>query len=189
MDGFQFDAIVRILGVRGQRRRIFQLLGAGVLISGGARGLARPTRAQQAPEPQACVDDTDCTTGDLDPCTGNACVDGLCTYFIVDCMPGHACCGNGACCPTGDSGACLEDADCGPVSDDPCAGARCEGGSCTPFLTACAPDFTCCGNGACCPATRGCFTDANCVGPGAEDRCISGVCVPWSTLPHLRPQT
>ena len=184
MDAPEFDRITRSWARPGHRRRLLRLLTAGVLGGWGWRLSVRPAIAQESPEALSCAQDADCADPDLDPCTGASCVDGFCAYFIVDCIPGHICCGNGACCPSGEPGACLTDADCAPMSGDPCEGARCEGGTCVPFLVACAPDFVCCGTGSCCP-TNGCASDSDCValvgGPAARTRCISGVCVPAST--------
>lgn len=61
-------------------------------------------------DPLPCTQDAVCVDGDLDSCTSGACVDGTCTFFIVDCLPGYACCGNGACCLTSDGTASLGDA-------------------------------------------------------------------------------
>ena len=182
MDGPHFDRIVRTLGMSLGRRRTLQMVSIGLLTTWGSRFFARKAGAQDTLSPETCHEDTDCSDGDLDSCTGGACVDGLCTYFIVNCIPGHVCCGNGACCPTGEPGGCLADTDCVPTSADPCEGVHCEGGACVSFLATCAPDFACCGNGACCPTGSGCVVDADCpadpVPWGAGMRCVSGVCVP-----------
>lgn len=183
MDGHDFDRITRSWAGRTHRRGALQLLAAGLLAGWGWRQ-ARPVKAQESPAATACTQDADCADDDLDPCTGASCAEGSCAYFIVDCVPGFVCCGNGACCPSGEPGACLADADCLPESDDPCAGARCEGGTCVAVLVSCAPDYACCGNGSCCPAT-GCASDGDCAvpdaGPWSRTRCLSGVCVPAST--------
>jgi len=181
--GPQFDGIVRALGVKRDRRRMLQVASAALLATWGSRVAWRRAGAQDLPAPDTCIADADCQDADADPCTGAACVDGLCTYFIVDCIPGHVCCGNGECCPTSEPGTCLADADCLPMSSDPCEGVRCEGGTCVPFLVTCAPGFACCGNGTCCPTGSGCAVDADCptfplpwglIGT----HCIGGVCVP-----------
>ena len=186
MDGPQFDSLVRTFGMRSDRRRTLRLVAAGLLANWGARMVARNAGAQDTPPSDTCAEDAACVDGDLDPCTGGACVDGLCTYFIVDCIPGHVCCGNGECCPADESGGCLADTDCVPMSGEPCEGVRCEGGACVPFLATCAPDFACCGNGTCCPSNGGCVVDSDCPAfPSpwsAGPRCISGVCVPSSAL-------
>lgn len=183
MNEDRFDRVARAWATAADRRRLIRLLGTGLLAFVGSRRQRRDAAAQGF----ACVEDAECADGDLDPCTGATCVDGLCTYFIVDCIPGFACCGNGACCPAGAGGTCLTDADCVPGSGDPCEGGRCEGGTCVPFLVACAPGFACCGNGACCPVNNGCATDLDCAAlagaPGARTRCVSGVCVPAGALP------
>ena len=184
MDGRQFDRIARSLAKPTSRRRALQFVGMGFLVAWWQR-VRRDAAAQEIPEPTPCSQDADCLDGDADACTGGACVDGLCTYFIVDCIPGHVCCGNGACCPVEEGGGCLGDADCVAASDDPCAGARCEGGSCVPYQATCDPGFVCCGNGVCCPVGNGCVVDADCAAfpsvLGGTARCISGVCVPGTT--------
>ena len=181
MDGDAFDRIARFWGTCTDRRRALRLLGAGV-IAGTWFGRGKLIAAQTSTVEMTCLQDADCLDGDIDPCTGGACVDGLCTYFIVDCIPGHTCCGNGACCPTGEPGSCMADTDCVPMSSNPCEGIRCEGGACVPFLATCAPDFICCGNGTCCPSNGGCATDSDCSALssswGLGTRCVSGVCVP-----------
>lgn len=175
-----FDRIVRTLWSTLDRRGALRAMGAGLLAAYPRHAAARQAMAQTEPAPDTCAADTDCSDGDLDPCTGAACVDGLCTYFIVDCIPGYACCGNGACCPAGEPGSCLADTDCAPIGLHPCEGVRCEGGACVPFLVTCASGFACCGNGACCPEDGGCFADADCDAYHSPlgARCASGVCVP-----------
>jgi hypothetical protein len=178
----QFDSMVRAFGTRQDRRHLLRTAAAGLLAAWGSRVAARSAGAQDTPALDTCAEDADCLDADLDPCTGGTCVDGFCTYFSVACVPGHVCCGNGACCPPGEPESCLADADCVPTSSDPCEGVRCEGGTCVPFLTTCAPDFACCGNGACCPTDGGCIVDGDCGAfPSPWDtgtRCVSGVCVP-----------
>lgn len=183
MDGRRFDRIARTLAHGTNRRRALEVLAGWLLAVVGRSSSWQTAAAQLAPDPATCTQDADCLDGDLDPCTGGACVEGLCTYFIVDCIPGHVCCGDGACCPTGNPGSCLADADCVPISADPCEGVRCEGGACVPFLVTCAPDFACCANGACCPGAQGqCAVDGDCPAfpspLGTSARCVSGVCVP-----------
>lgn len=181
VDGRQFDRMTRSLGQRADRRGMLQRLAAGLLAGLWVRQARYGTAAQDGGDPLPCTQDAECVDGDANSCTGGACVDGMCTFFIVDCIPGYACCGNGACCPTEGSADCLTDTDCLAQSDDLCEGLRCDGGTCTPFLAACTPDFACCGNGVCCPVANGCAEDTDCVGLGARSRCISGVCVPAST--------
>jgi len=135
---------------------MLRALGAGVLLSWGLGRSSGRIAAQEVLAPVACVQDGDCVDADADPCTGAACLDGTCAFFVVDCIPGHVCCGNGTCCPAGETEGCLADTDCVPTSGDPCEGVRCEGGACVPFLVTCAPDFACCGNGTCCPSDGGC---------------------------------
>jgi hypothetical protein len=158
VDERQFDRIVRSWATRTNRRRALRFMGIGSLVAWWQR-TGPDSAAQETQEPVPCAQDADCLDGDADACTGATCVDGFCTYFIVDCIPGHICCGNGACCPVEEGGSCLADTDCLVVSEDPCAGTRCEGGSCVPFLATCAPDFACCGNGVCCPVGDGCAED------------------------------
>ena len=184
MDGQQFDRIARSWATRTNRRRALQFVGIGSLVAWWQRA-GRDSAAQETQGPTPCSQDADCFDGDADACTGATCDEGFCTYFIVDCISGHACCGNGSCCPVKEDGSCLADSDCMPASGDPCEGARCEGGSCVPFLATCAPDFACCGNGVCCPIRDECAADTDCAAfpseMGARTRCISGVCVPATT--------
>jgi hypothetical protein len=181
VDEREFDRIARSWATRTNRRRALRFLGIGSVIAWWHRA-ARDSAAQEIAGPAPCSQDADCVDGDADACTGGTCLDGLCAYFIVDCIPGHICCGNGACCPVEEGDSCLADSDCMSASGDPCEGARCEGGSCVPFLATCAPDFACCGNGICCPVGGGCVADADCTAfssvLGLGTRCISGVCVP-----------
>lgn len=185
VDGEGFDRLARIWGTGTDRRRALHLLGVG-LLAGGWLGSRDDAGAQETGGPVTCIQDDDCFDGDLDLCTGASCVDGLCTYFVVDCIPGHVCCGNGACCPIGEPGSCLADSDCALASSDPCQGVRCEGGACVPYLFSCAPGFACCGNGTCCEVAGGCVVDTDCTpftgGVSARTRCVSGVCVPTSAL-------
>jgi hypothetical protein len=177
VDGPRFDRIARIWGTGTNRRRALRLIGSGVLASSWL-GRGKTTVAQTSTAQTTCTQDADCADGDSDSCTGAACVDGSCTFFIVSCIPGTICCGNGECCPAGEPGGCLADTDCSPTSGDPCEGVRCESGGCVTFMVDCTPGFVCCGNGVCCPVTGACFADADCAGLGANNRCISGVCVP-----------
>ena len=183
MDGQRFDCIVRTLETSGDRRAVLQAAIASLFALLGSRLIVREADAQDSLAPEACTDDADCLDGDTDSCRGATCVNGFCTYFIVDCISGYTCCGNGECCATGEEGGCLADTDCAPTSDDPCEGVRCDGGNCAPFLVACAPGLACCGNGVCCPVAGRCFEDMDCADLGARTRCVSGVCVPASTEP------
>lgn len=182
MDGKEFDRITRAWARRTGRRGLLQFLVGGLVAGLGWRHAVRSVTAQEEPGFIACVQDADCVDGDLDPCTGASCIDGSCAYFVVDCIPGHVCRGNGACCPTRESGACLAATDRVPTSRDPCEGVPCEGGTCVPFLVSCAPDFVCCGGGSCCPANgstsglpNGCVDDSDCdphtTGPSARALC------------------
>lgn len=180
----RFDRVTRNLGASLSRRGVFRWLGASLITTGSSWLSRKRTNAQGGPTPAICTQDADCLDADLDPCTGSACVEGACSYFIVDCIPGHVCCGNGRCCPGSETGSCLADSDCLRDSADPCEGFHCEGGACVPFLVFCAPGFACCGNGVCCPFAGECSSDTDCaalsVSTAATLRCISGVCVPTS---------
>ena len=181
VNGQRFDSITRAWQTRAHRRGVLGVIGAGLLASLWRRE-TREARAQGSQGPIRCTDDSECLDGDLDPCTGATCADGSCMYFIVDCIPGSVCCGNGECCPEGEPAACVTDADCGPGSGDPCEGFHCDGGHCLPFLVSCAPGFACCGNGVCCPDHDMCATDADCGVWGNHlwlgARCVGGTCVP-----------
>ena len=184
MDERKFDRIARSWATRTNRRRALRLVAIGSLVAWCHRA-RRDSAAQEILGPTPCSQDTDCLDGDADACTGATCLDGFCSYFIVDCIAGHICCGNGSCCPVEEGGSCLADTDCEAASEDPCEGARCDGGSCVPFRAACPPDFACCGNGVCCPVGHGCMADMDCAAfpsvVGLRPRCISGVCVPDTT--------
>jgi hypothetical protein len=78
-------------------------VGTGLLVNWGASRLTRNPHVQDTPAPDACVEDAVCGDGVYDPCTGSACVEVLCAYFIVDYMHGYVCCGHGACCLTSES--------------------------------------------------------------------------------------
>ena len=177
MNGNAFDRIARIWSKPTDRRGVLRLMGAGVM-TGSWLSRGKTIAAQTTAEQMTCAQDADCSDGDADPCTGAACVDGFCTFFIVSCIPGTTCCGNGECCPAGEPSGCLADADCSPASDDPCEGLRCEDGQCVPFLVTCASDLACCGSGLCCPVAGSCLADTDCAGLLTRSRCISGVCVP-----------
>ena len=153
MDGQQFDELVRVAAIGANRRQVLRALAVGL-----AGSLVFPNRkpgvaAQDAGAqgPAKCATDSDCVDPDTDPCTGATCEGGTCAFFIVDCIPGYVCCGNGECCPDTGSGQCQSDADCAEGDGDPCTGARCENGACTYHIATCAPGFVCCGNGECCP--------------------------------------
>lgn len=185
MDGPDFDRITRSWARRTNRRGALRGLAAGLLTGWGWRRSGGAAVAQEGPAAITCTQDAECLDGDLDPCTGATCVDGSCTYFIVDCIPGHVCCDNGACCPSEEPGICLTDADCMPTSGDPCEGTLCEGGVCVSFLVSCAADHACCGNGACCPTGEpgACLADTDCLHESGDPcegvRCEGGTCVPF----------
>lgn len=139
MDRRRFDAIARASAGANNRRELLRAIAALVCGGVGFELRGKPTRAQS---PAACVQNSDCFGGAADPCTGASCDGGLCTYFIVSCIPGFVCCGNGACCPA--AAQCQSDLDCAEATDDPCAGATCENGVCVPFILTCAAGFVCC---------------------------------------------
>jgi hypothetical protein len=150
VDGLSFDRMARLWGASTDRRRALRLIGAGVIAGswlgrGGGLAAAQTNVAQMT-----CTQDADCQDGDADPCTGAARQDGFCTFFIVSCIPGTICCGNGECCPVGGSGGCIEDADCLQTSSDPCWRAICANGSCLSQRVRCPPgEF--CRDGSCGP--------------------------------------
>jgi hypothetical protein len=182
MAGQRLDHFARELGTAVDRRGALRAV-AGVLLAvaftwrSHRRGLAQETL------PPPCRSDDDCLGDGLDTCMGAYCLDGVCETFVVDCLPGDVCCGNGSCCPgTGVIG-CFADADCAIASDDPCLVARCESGQCAMLIVDCAPGFSCCGSGECCPVeSTGCVTDADCgltaAGACGHHRCLDGVCLP-----------
>ena len=177
MDGSRFDAFARRWSSATTRRSILAVL-AGAVASGIGRGAAAQTADGSGPV--SCAVDADCLDSDLDPCTGAACADGICSYSSVACVPGYTCCGNGACCPSEGPPACASDADCA-VTGDPCSGGRCEGGTCVVSSILCAEGFACCGNGGCCPIDDRCASDADCgpyANPCLHGRCLAGSCAP-----------
>ena len=167
MDGHAFDRMARLWGTSTNRRRALQLMGAAVIASSWL-GRDKSAAAQTSVAQMTCTQDADCLDADADPCTGGRCEGGTCTFTSVFCAPGFVCCGNGECCPeeSPGPGACASDADCQDADADPCTGARCEGGTCVPYILTCTAGFTCCA-GACvadCPDGQG--VDANCQCPG-----------------------
>jgi hypothetical protein len=120
VDGPDFDRMARLWGTSADRRRALRLIGAGVIAGSWLGRGSNITAAQTSVAQMTCTQDADCQDGDADPCTGAACQDGFCTFTIVSRIPGTNCCGNGECCPAGESGGCTADADCVPTSSDPC---------------------------------------------------------------------
>ena len=181
MDGTRFDGLARRWSSARSRRSLLGVLAASAVAALGGRRV--PTVAAQPSDTSGdapCAENADCLDGVLDPCTGATCADGVCAYHIADCAPGYTCCGNGTCCPEAGAAICVSDADCA-VSDDPCSGGRCEGGTCVVSLVLCADGFACCGNGACCPIDAGCASDADCgpsPNPCLRGRCLAGACIP-----------
>ena len=150
MDARRFDGLTKAWGTRTGRRETLRLAAIGLLALWTARRGETRADAQDAFNPGACVLDEDCQDGDGSECTGASCLGGMCAYFVVDCMPGYVCCGNGACCPSGGVATCAADADCVTADPDPCVGAKCLEGACAPYILTCAPDHTCL-KGACVP--------------------------------------
>jgi hypothetical protein len=191
VDEQSFDRIARALGANASRRVSLRIAAAAILAATGPAGRRRAAAAQGSPAPQRppgpmfCRQNDDCLSGELDPCTGAACVDGLCLTFIVDCIPGYVCCGNGQCCPPGEPGVCLSDDDCFQPDGDPCQGVHCEAGTCVPFLVSCAPGFVCCGSGQCCPGHDECAPGSGCP-PPPIDLCLDGLLAGDICLSGLR---
>ena len=139
MDGRRFDEFTRASATRANRRQVFRAF-LGTML--GGIGVGRRVRHTSAQDATTCLQDSDCADGVTDPCSGASCDSGICTFFIVSCIPGFVCCGNGACCPA--TAACQSDIDCAEAADDPCTGARCENGVCVPYILTCAAGFDCC---------------------------------------------
>jgi hypothetical protein len=153
MDGNAFDRIARLWATSTDRRRVLRRIGAGVM-TGPWLIRGKSIAAQTSAEQMTCAQDADCGDGDADPCTGAACADGLCTFFIVACIPGTICCGNGECCSVGGTGSCTADTDCMQISSDPCQTATCANGICLWRRITCPPgEF--CRFGACAPIGSG----------------------------------
>ena len=149
MDGHAFDRMARLWAITTDRRRTLRLIGAGV-IAGTGIGRGKPAAAQPSVAQTTCAQDADCQDGDADPCTGGLCQEGFCTFFIVSCIEGTTCCGNGECCTAGGTGGCTTDADCAQTSADPCWGTRCVTGACVVRHVECPPgEF--CREGTCAP--------------------------------------
>ena len=149
MDERKFDGLTKAWGTGTDRRGLLRLAAASLFALWARRG-GVSAAAQEAYNPGICVTDEDCQDGDGSDCTGASCLDGMCAYFVVDCMPGYVCCGNGACCPSGGTTTCTVDADCVVADPDPCVGAKCLDGACAPYILTCTPDHTCL-MGACVP--------------------------------------
>lgn len=149
MNGHAFDRMTRLWGTSTDRRRALQLIGAGLVVGSGL-SREKTAAAQTSVAQMTCTQDADCQDGDADPCTGATCQEGFCTFFIVSCIPGTICCGNGECCAAGESGRCAADADCVPTSSDPCWTAMCANGVCLSQRVSCPPgEF--CRDGSCAP--------------------------------------
>ena len=142
MDGQVIDQLSRIWASAADRRRVLRLLGAGVLTASWLRR-GQDAVAQVDEAQETCAQDADCQDGDANPCSGAACLEGVCTFFIVDCIAGTICCGNGECCPVEASGNCTADADCAPTMSDPCRDAMCVNGTCLAQRMTCPPDQFC----------------------------------------------
>lgn len=170
MDDPRFDRWARRLAGGLGRRGVLRGLAAGAAaaVMGGTgvrRGRAQATCATPCQANEVCIDglcvrgcrqDRDCKD-DVDACIGGQCDDGICIQFIVDCAPGHLCCGNGKCCPV----ACLTDIEC--YTPLPCSTGRCGAeGVCE--LTRREPCITC-------------GVDGDCAGSGAGTVCCNGACI------------
>jgi hypothetical protein len=170
MDDQRFDRFARRmaggLGRRGLLRGI--AAGATAIVLGGAglrRGQAQTTCVEPCRRNQVCVNgacvracqsDRECKD-DTDACIGGRCEDGMCIQYIVDCAPGHLCCGNGKCCPV----SCLTDIDC--FTALPCSIGRCGAEGVCEFSQR-EPCVTC-------------GADADCAASGAGSVCCNGTCV------------
>ena len=149
MDGYVFDRMARLWATTTDRRRTLCLIGAGV-IAGTGIGRGKSAAAQTSVAQMTCTQDAECQDGDGDPCTGGLCQEGFCTFFIVSCIPGTICCGNGECCPVEATGGCTADAGCVQTSSDPCWRAVCTNGTCLSQRVTCPPgEF--CRDGSCGP--------------------------------------
>jgi len=142
VDGHAFDRITRLWGTSTDRRRALQLIGAGVIATSWL-GRDKSAAAQTSVAQMTCTQDADCQDGDADLCTGGICQEGFCTFFIVSCIAGTTCCGNGECCTAGGTGSCTADADCLQTSGDPCWRATCANGTCLSQRVACPPGEFC----------------------------------------------
>ncbi len=153
MDGYVFDHMARLWATTTDRRRMLRLIGASVIATSWlSRG--KVAAAQTSVAQMTCTQDVDCQDGDADPCTGGICQEGFCTFFIVSCIAGTTCCGNGECCTAGGTGGCTVDADCVQTSSDPCWRATCADGICLSQRVTCAPgEF--CRDGRCAPIGTG----------------------------------
>jgi hypothetical protein len=152
VDGHVFDRMARLWATTTDRRRTLRLIGAGV-IAGTGIGNGKSAAAQTSVAQMTCTQDADCQDGDADPCTGGLCQEGFCTFFIVSCIEGTTCCGNGECCTTGGTGGCTADADCVQAGDDPCWKATCLTGACAVRHVEC-PAGEFCRDGTCAPIGR-----------------------------------
>jgi len=149
VDGYVFDRMARLWATTTDRRRTLRLIGAGV-IAGTGIGRGKSAAAQTSAAQMTCTQDADCQDGDADPCTGGLCQEGFCTFFIVSCIEGTACCGNGECCTAEGTGGCTADADCVQTSGDPCWKATCLMGACAVRHVEC-PVGEFCRDGTCAP--------------------------------------
>jgi hypothetical protein len=142
VDGQVFARITRRWSIAADRRRLLRFLGASVLATWELRR-GPSAVAQMDTGPMTCTQDADCQDGDANPCSGATCLDGLCTFFIVDCIAGTICCGNGACCPDEASDSCTTDTDCAQTRSDPCRETTCVTGTCLSQGVPCPPGQFC----------------------------------------------
>jgi hypothetical protein len=148
--GQSFDRIIRLWGTNTDRRRALQLIGTGVMAGSWLNRGSKTAAAQSSAAQLTCTQDADCQDGDADPCTGGICQEGFCTFFIVSCIAGTTCCGNGECCPVESTENCTADVDCAQTSHDSCWGTRCVTGACEVRHVEC-PAGAYCRDGACVP--------------------------------------
>ena len=164
MESRTFDDVARTVGRRGLLAGLLAVAATGARWRGGA--------AEDVPEcPDGCAADEICVDGYCqrfcsqdadcqvagDACTGGQCIEGSCTFYIVDCVPGYSCCGNGECCPN----PCTTDEECT-----------------SPLL--CTTGF--CGEAGVCEFVEQescviCETEADCGGVAGGATCCGGTCV------------
>ncbi len=165
MDSGRFDELTRRLATLLDRRRLLGATSAAIAAFGRERGAyAQDECRERCPSGSRCVggecvagcdNDRNCRSKHDDPCVLHACVDGSCVAAVIDCLPGHECCG-GSCCPSG----CVSDADC--VLFGPCQWGRCGADGQCEFL-----DID--------PCTV-CLLGQDCAGEASNTVCCGGMC-------------
>ncbi|MDQ3410481.1 MAG: hypothetical protein M3509_00005 [Chloroflexota bacterium] len=170
MDDQRFDRLARRAASGVGRRGVLRGLvaGAAAIVFGGSgfrRGLAQETCAEPCRQNEVCSNgacvrgcrqDRECKD-DNDACIGGLCDDGICVQYIVDCAPGHLCCGNGKCCPV----SCQTDIDC--FTAITCSIGRCGTEGVCEFSQR-EPCITC-------------GVDGDCAGSGTGAVCCGGTCI------------